>query len=38
MTNEVELAMCSRCEDKVDASTLVAYGSWDLCDICVGDI
>ena len=38
MINEIELAMCSRCEDKVDASTLVTYGSWELCDICVGDI
>jgi hypothetical protein len=38
MTDEIELAICTRCEDKVDASTLVPYGSWELCEICVGDI
>jgi hypothetical protein len=38
MTDEIELATCTRCEDKVDASTLMPYGDWALCDICVGDI
>lgn len=38
MTDEIELASCTRCEDKVDASTLADYGSWQLCEICVGDI
>jgi hypothetical protein len=38
MSNEIELAMCSRCENEVDASTLVAFGSWELCEVCQGDI
>jgi hypothetical protein len=38
MELEVELAQCTRCEDEVDASTLMAYGDWELCEICQGDI
>ena len=38
MSNEIELAICTRCEDEVDAATLVAYGNWELCEICVDDI
>ena len=38
MTDEIELASCSRCEEKVDATTLAAYGNWELCEICQGDI
>jgi len=38
MTDEIEMASCSRCEDEVDATTLVSYGNWELCEICQGDI
>jgi len=38
MTNGIELEMCTRCEDKVDAKTLMPYLDWKLCEICVGDI
>ena len=38
MTNEIELALCSRCESEVDAASLVAYGNLELCEICIGDI
>jgi len=35
---EIEMAECSRCGSDVDAAELVAYGSWELCEICMGDI
>ena len=38
MIDEIELGTCTRCEDKVDASTLIELGSWQLCEICLGDI
>jgi len=38
MTDEIEMASCSRCENEVDASTLVSFGNWELCEVCQGDI
>ena len=40
MSNEYEedTAQCTRCESEVDPATLVAYGDWELCEICQGDI
>jgi len=38
MSNEIELASCSRCEEKVDETTLAVYLDWKLCEICQGDI
>jgi hypothetical protein len=38
MTDEIEMASCSRCENEVDATTLVAFGNWELCEICQGDM
>jgi len=35
---EEETAQCSRCKSEVEPSTLVAYGDWELCEICQGDI
>lgn len=35
---EEETAQCTRCESEVDPATLVAYGDWELCEICQGDI
>ena len=37
MTHD-ELAICTRCESEVEADTLIAFGSWELCDICVDDL
>ena len=33
-----ELAICTRCESEVEADTLIFFGSWKLCDICVDDL
>ena len=38
MTSPLETAKCTRCESDVDADELVSYGSWKLCEICIGDI
>jgi hypothetical protein len=38
MTDEIELASCTRCEKEVDATTLISYGNWELCELCQGDI
>jgi len=31
-------AECSRCQAEVDPATLVAYGEWELCEICQEDV
>jgi hypothetical protein len=36
--NDEEMAECSRCGAEVEAETLMAYGNWELCEICQGDI
>lgn len=33
-----DLAICTRCKSKVEDNTLVSFGSWKLCEICVDDI
>jgi hypothetical protein len=38
LIDDIEMASCSRCETEVDATTLVAFGNWELCEICQGDI
>ena len=38
MSEEEDLAACTRCEEKVEESTLVRLLDWKLCEICVDDI
>lgn len=33
-----EWDICTRCETEVEAETLIAYGDWELCEICQEDI
>jgi hypothetical protein len=35
---EEETAQCTRCQGEVPPETLVAYGDWELCEVCQGDI
>ena len=38
MSEEVEMGQCTRCEMEVEEDTLVTFGGWRLCEICMGDI
>ena len=35
---EEDTGQCTRCESAVDAESLVVYGSWKLCEVCLGDM
>ena len=37
MTNE-ETAPCTRCESEVEKATLISFGSWKLCEDCMGEM
>jgi hypothetical protein len=36
--DEVEMSECTRCEDIVDAETLVRLADWSVCENCWDDL
>lgn len=33
-----DTAPCTRCETEVEANTLTTFGTWRLCEDCMGDM